>query len=223
MWHQLMENHYQNLNPWADVDTTNSDTAELVGWMYDGYIDHYRTQDDWVEVVSVEEPFEIDLDPDGSYRLKGRLDLLVTDRNNRLWIVDHKSGANLPNDRDLAYDDQFGLYMWAMRQLGRSVFGMCWNAALTRRNIRKPQLLEDRFRRIYMHRTDRELATIADETLQMVRNIYETGADWRTPDTRTCKYMCDYSEPCLLGRKEGPQVELDALEAYGFKIDMERH
>ena len=225
LWHAALEWHYIGQNP-GDLFVSQEDqtTADLVRWMWDGYqakwFDTNGEDLEW-EVVSAEQPFEIELGY--GYRFKGRLDLLVRDERDRVWIVDHKSGGQMPNATDLAFDDQFGLYMWALRSLGVDVFGMCWNAALTRRNKVKAQDLDDRFRRLKLHRTDEELSLVAADALDTVRYMYEHHPDQRHPNTQTCKYRCDYSEACLIGRKSGGVAEIEALEAYGFAQNWERH
>lgn len=225
LWHLVMEYHYTGQEPTAVFQETDDETtADLVRWMWDGYramwLEPDGTDLEW-EPVAAEEPFQVELG-DG-YHLKGRLDLLVKDQRGRLWIVDHKSGGQMPSATDLAFDDQFGLYMWALRKLGHNIFGMCWNAALTRRNKVKPQEPSDRFRRLLLHRTDDELDVVASEALATVRYMYEQQPDHRTPNVQSCKYRCDYTEACLIGRKSGEEAEQTALEAYGFERDEERH
>lgn len=222
LWHEILEHSYLGDTEIEQIidDHDDPEHQDLVRWMWEGYQQRY-SDDPW-RVVAVEEPFAVPLDSGGRYILKGRVDLHVVWRD-RSYIVDHKSGARLPTDKELALDDQFGLYAWAMRELGRPVFGMCWNAALTKRNKIKPQDLDDRFRRVYLHRTDSELDTLAAEALETVRYVYETGASWRAPDTERCKWRCDYTDACILGRQNGPEVERDALRSYGFTIDLERH
>jgi len=224
LWHEVLEQHYSGAAG-DEIEQTIADHddlehRDLVRWMWDGYQQRYEIEP-W-ETVAAEEPFEVPLDREGRYILKGRVDLHVVWRD-RAYLVDHKSGARLPSDKELALEDQLGLYAWAMRELGRPVFGMCWNAALTKRNKIKTQDLDDRFRRIYLHRTDSELDTVAAEALATIRYVYETGAEWRAPDVERCRWRCDYTEACLLGRQNGPEIERDALRSYGFAIDLERH
>ena len=59
----------------------------------------------------------------------GRIDLLLKDRYEDLWIDDWKTTARLSTDRDefLDLDDQVGGYVWAMNMLGRPVRGFLYH------------------------------------------------------------------------------------------------
>lgn len=264
-WHQGMEVWYDRR---LDVETRIQTIRELYGqtlpeqergpeddllwWMFEGYSDHYGQDQQW-KIVAVELPFLVPLRtvrPDGTLGrrsriwLKGKIDLVVLHLG-RLWIVDHKTCANLPNDKELALDDQFGLYTWALRELGRPVFGSLHNAVRTKRpnpNDTRPvdaqgrrlnkdgtvsrnqpagSTPEDRFKRTLLYRTDAELNTIAAEAYRTLHGIYFRGNDERHPNTDTCKWRCDYLEACLGSRKGQDEARL--LEDLGFRIDRTRH
>src|SRR5690606_37737101 len=112
-----------------------SDQHDLVDWMYKGYVEQYGIARQW-KIMAVEHNIVTPLrDARGRrtrYHLKAKLDLIVMDRATRqLWVVDHKSGQNLPTQMDLEIDDQFGLYTWAMREMGRPVMGSIHSANRT--------------------------------------------------------------------------------------------
>jgi hypothetical protein len=132
-------------------------------------------------------------------------------------VVDHKSGSSLPGDRALEFEDQFGLYIWVMRQIGRPVYGAIHNAALAAMNkteAKKPKPLDKRFSRTPTVRTDRELNEIARDAYETIREGWQQylfeGSGFRagrTPNGDTCRYRCSFTETCLTGRQQGWKVE----------------
>lgn len=204
LWHAIMEVHYLSLRstqarkpkPMSDWDRVATavkavekyinenrehfeEDLELLAWMYAGYIELYGSDPTW-SIVAVEYAAELYLpDPSGAispFVLKAKIDLIVRDlNNNRLLIIDHKSGKDLPGEKSLELDDQFGIYWWLLNRLGHSVFATIHNAARTQKNKNQekfPQSLETRFQRTYMNRTQPELDTVAKEAFWTARNLY---------------------------------------------------
>lgn len=196
----------------------------LLDWMYTGYLETYGTDPEW-EIVAVEWKGVVPLpNPEGGpsrFLLKAKIDLLAKMRN-RLWLWDHKTGANLPRDKDLDFDDQFGLYTWMMREVGFPVIGSMHSASITRRNKVQAQTLESRFLRTYMDRNDYELDQIAAEAYRTAEKMWpEGGIDRvpeRTPDTERCQWRCCLTEACLHARRSRkPTAMREMLVAHGFQ------
>jgi len=253
LWHLILEDHYAVIKNGGDLQDAElavagyftdersgvtTETQELMEWMYHGYVEQYGTDPDF-EILSIEHPFVINLpDPDGNpspYDIKGKIDLVIRNRaNGTVWVVDHKSGAQLPNQMDLEIDDQFGLYVWALKTDSPwDPVGAIHSAARTRRNTAdhpgytgklKPQSLEERFRRTYLNRSDVELKSIALDAWAVAANAYPTTDDrplYSSPDPRQCGWKCDFKEVHLLARK-GKDAH-QALSEYGFAQDYTRH
>lgn len=261
LWHLVLETHYgvlakhdrttpesieqalaesrEAVHPYL-VDTKTgqqTEVQELIEWMFEGHVAKWGADPDW-EIVGIEEFFQLPLlDPQGNkspYYIKGKIDLVVKDRQTgHLWVVDHKSGANLPSQMDLEIDDQFGLYSWAMKQQGRPVLGAMHSAARTTRNVAdypgytgksQPQSLDQRFLRTYLNRSETELESIAIDAWAVAANAYPTSDAlplYSAPDPRQCGWKCDFKEVHLLARK-GRDPEL-ALKEHGFVQDFTRH
>jgi hypothetical protein len=254
LWHQVLEAHYKVLMRADSEGWTNakalmmarrevnklivgthgyvSEDAELIGWMYDGHVEHYGADENW-RILAVEHAPEVWLPtPRGTrsmFKLKLKIDLIVRERDTKLlWLVDHKSGKDLPNNKEHDIDDQFGLYAYAMRTLGHPVFGSIHSAARTQRNkdqAKHFQPLHERFRRHPMARTDQELDTIAIEAYRTIRAGYAVpiGEAPRSPNPDTCRWRCDYTEPCLMGRKTDARRERQLLRDMGYVQNFERH
>lgn len=224
------------------LDTTTggyvSEDAELIDWMYQGHCEIWGADTGW-RPVAVEYPFQLPLvDNNGRksrYQIKGKIDLIMRDNHTGLlWILDHKSGAQLPSQMDLEIDDQFGLYTWAMRRLGYDVVGSIHSAAKSKRNLAdfpgysgksKPQLLEDRFRRTLLNRTAKETEAIALDAWSVAYNAYPPSSKaqplYSSPDPRQCGWKCDFKEIHLQSR-QGGDTRLD-LQVSGFVQDFTRH
>ena len=187
-----------------------NEVQDLVSWMYAGYLERYpiaQEMEEW-EIIAVEHeavvPLPNLLGRKSNFHLKMKMDLIARHRPSRkLYIWDHKTGANLPNDLDLAFNDQFGLYCWGMRQLGKPVWGAWYNALRTQRNKTDGQTIESRHSRTPLYRIDAELNTIATEAFLTIKRAYaiKEGLAERAPDSDRCKWMCQFREPCLAGRK----------------------
>lgn len=215
---------------------------ELVEWMYDGYVEKYGADPQW-KILGVEYraaaylPDPLGIRGDRPIIIKAKLDLVVMDYTTRqVWIIDHKSGANLPNQMDLEIDDQFGLYTWFMKIEGLAVTGSIHNAARTTRNkadwpdydgpkSNKPQTLEQRMHRSYLNRGDLELENIAQDAAMVSYHIHPVeGAVvplYSAPDPRSCGWKCDFKEVHLLARA-GRNLN-EVLPEYGFAQDFTRH
>lgn len=214
------------LFPPADEDDEYHD---LVRWMYLGHLQKWGFDRNW-RIRAVEHPAEIWLPlPSGRpsrFRLKMKMDLIVNVLDmldEPLWLVDHKSGRDLPTEKELALDDQFGLYTYGMRQLGRPIQGVIYNSNRTQRN-KGPMALEDRMARYMLYRTDKELDRIALEAAATARMTYGVWAEGEAPrhtNTDSCKWKCSFTEACLASRKG--MDERRFLLDLGFRQDFERH
>jgi len=245
LWHKVLEGHYRSLmeQPGNLIAAQNAarawwlewargideELAELVWWMYEGYVDMWGADDDW-DIRGVEQKLEVPLltahGQRSRFNLKMQVDLVVRVRSmgNKLFIVDHKSGAELPKRKNLDMADQFSFYLWGMRQLGYPVFGAMWNAARAKRLKTVVTPLPDRFARPMLSRTDHELTTVATEAYATARKAYAAGAiAERHPDADTCSWKCGFLEACLLGRKTDGVRERQFLLDSGFITDGTRH
>lgn len=205
-----------------------SEVQELIEWMYDGYVENYGVDEDW-RVVGVEHQIIQPLpDPAGNpsrYHLKMKIDLLVREwSTGNLWVIDHKSGSNLPSKMDLEIDDQFGLYTWGMRSIGRKVQGSLHNANRTQRN-KSFMPLDTRMSRTYLNRVDKELDNLALDAYYAARAAYPDdpnyAARYSAPDPRSCGWKCDVKEPHLLMRTGRNPDEV--MVEYGFTVNRTRH
>lgn len=205
-----------------------SDVHDLIHWMYIGYVEKWGVNPEW-RVVAVEHQIVTPLrDARGRktrYHLKCKIDLLVRERSTgNLWVVDHKSGANLPTQMDLEIDDQFGLYTWAMREVGRPVQGSIHLANRTQRN-KSFMPLDTRMGQTYLNRTEAELTNLALDAYYAAYAAYPPKGTqpprYSSPDPRNCGWKCDFKEVHLVMRTGRKPAEV--LKEWGFSIDRTRH
>jgi RecB family exonuclease len=251
LWHDVMELHYTGIKHiqdgvwgqeqgmdhiargvagllWNQETGEQSELQSLVWWMYQGYLEKYGYDPQW-EILAVEVKFQARLrDPQGRatrYVLKGKLDLVIRDRKTRkIWIVDHKSGANLPDEMELDLADQFGVYAWLLGEYGIDVIGVIHSGARTTRNkgdlpenqdengvplksTMAKQTLEQRMRRTLLNRGKGELQSVARDFWAVTVNAYPEYSDlealplYSSPDPRTCSWKCDFLDAHLMARK----------------------
>lgn len=221
LWHQTLALHYGLLaekypfdNVVAEVGQSlydhqtgeSSEHQDLIAWMYSGYVEAYDSDHEW-EFVGINEERLFTWMPSKSggrsnVRLVGVLDLVVKWQG-ELWIVDHKSCKDLPSSREIDLDDQPGLYIHLLRRQGLPVRGAIMNYARKQRNKTKPQAIVDRFARHITYRTDTELDTMVQEARELAQEARRRreGDAPRSPNPDTCRWRCDFTEACLLGRK----------------------
>lgn len=205
-----------------------SDVHDLIDWMYRGYVENYGV-DRGLRIVAIEHqivtPLRDERGRKTRYHLKAKIDWLARDRTTGgLWVIDHKSGQNLPTQMDLEIDDQFGLYTWAMREVGRPVLGSIHSANRTQRN-KSFMPLDTRMSRTYLNRSEQEITNIALDAYFTARAAHppkgQQPARYSSPDPRSCGWKCDFKEPHLLMRKGRKPQEV--MTEYGFRIDRTRH
>src|SRR5258708_25618532 len=196
MWCLVIETHYDVLKQGGSLERAHmaveqvledadEELADLMYWMYDGYVRFWGADPGW-KILAIEHSAQVRLPtPRGgrsSFLLKMKIDLVVQERRTgNIKVVDHKSGKDLPKARALELDDQFGLYTWGMRQLGKRVFSSEWNATRTLRlqndlTGKMATPLDERFSRTPLYRTDKELNRIAIEAYQIASARYRERA-----------------------------------------------
>lgn len=213
-----------------------TEEQELVSWMYRGYVEEYGVDPNW-EILEVEDWFGvllgIDEDTGRKVFLKGRIDLLVRDvQLGTTWVVDHKSGANLPSQLDLQLDDQFGLYQGAYAS--HYVSGTIHNATRTTRNLAdkpgytgrlKPQSAAQLLRRTFLTRGVEELDNIRQDALNAAISAYpgpaRVPARYSAPSPQTCGWRCSARDAHLAMR--GGVPEAVAMADQGFAQNFTRH
>lgn len=225
----------RQLDEW-EAESRDAEVLTTLEWMYRGYVDRYGADEGW-EILGVETTHILPLNEE--IQLKIKLDLTVRDQRGRMWVVDHKSAASMDSSEDLQWNDQFGLYVATMRKQSHKVAGAIYNGALKKPNkgdILKPgdegykttmreTPMDKRFKRELLDRTDAECDSILADALADAQLAYSSANPQRrhaNPDT--CKWRCDYTEPCMTGRRMNDDSKtIEMLEFTGFEQNFTRH
>jgi hypothetical protein len=201
--------------------------AELVNWMLEGYLRKWGLRSNWTVLAVEFNPQSSLPGPDGQpslFDLKCKLDLVVQDTlTGWIWIVDHKSGQRRPQVAALNLDDQFGLYTWILRRLGRPVYGAIHSWSKTSKPKTFVDKLEDRFEDFPMDRSETELDTIASDAFRSIDAAYKVdGEPLVYPDGEWCRRRCDFVNAHLAARRGFAPIR-SYLRDTGYEVDFTRH
>lgn len=208
-----------------------TEDQELMAWMYEGHLERYGTDPTW-EIIAIESAGQLRLPVPGfpgrrgKYWLRFKIDMLIRDtETGNVWIVDHKSAKDFSRQTEIDVDDQFGLYTWALRQMGIDVFGFIRSDARTQRN-KGPMELDNRFRRIPTFRTPAELSSVASDVYRVALVAWPGGnkpasEPYSAPAPDRCSWRCDFLEVHLRTRKGADATT--ALKDFGFEQSVNKH
>jgi hypothetical protein len=206
--------------------------AETVAWMYSGFLERWGLTTDWtvlaVEFAPVHPLPDLEGNP-SPFHLKTKIDLVVQEIGSSLvWLLDWKTGQRRPNVKTMGLADQFGLYTWILRAMGRNAHGALHSWAKTSRPKTTIDTVEDRFEHYRMDRSQTELDKIAVDAYKTVARAYwlwdhdALGDEPPYPDPEWCQRRCDFVAAHLADRRG-----FTTLRAYladtGFVVDPTRH
>lgn len=161
--HECLRQHYMNKD-WTEpiknlvvdlekvFDEEREEWANLPSDLYRimrGYVNAYMTIDKESVVLETEYKVEYELNKDHTYL--GYIDMIIMDKDKRVWIVDHKTVKVLPEERDLYMDLQLLMYydavtkdnklMKKIKGLGGTLSGVMFNHIRTKAP-REPAVLK---------------------------------------------------------------------------------
>ena len=143
--HSLLETHYKGgdwLETYADLThkfnglmtEEKEHYGDLPGTsarLMNGYMYQWEEEDKNLEIISVEEEFEVDINDQLKFKFKP--DMIVQDkRNGMVSVWDHKSNKTLPDTEWRNTDIQSTLYLWALKKLGINVDQFIFNYIRTK-------------------------------------------------------------------------------------------
>jgi hypothetical protein len=207
------------------ADPPLSPEQELLLWMFEGYVDHWGNDREWI-VVEVEQRREVPIA--ANLILKTRCDLVVKMRSTgRLWLLDSKTGKNIATEDELQFHLEMALYTWGLREAGLPIWGTIYDQVRTfRYKDERKQDLEDRHRRTLIRHLDSELEIIRNDAVRDMQQALIQG--WpaggrgvrarldqpRHIDSERCRWRCDFRDSCLAGMRG--QDERQFMRDLGF-------
>jgi hypothetical protein len=93
-----------------------------------GYDERYK--DEGLTYLQVE--WEIRNELPGGHTFEGHIDKLAQDANGRIWVMDHKSHKQLPNEDARFSDLQLAFYVASCKQNDIDVSGLVWDYLRTK-------------------------------------------------------------------------------------------
>lgn len=153
--HELLAEYYDGSKTGAGFlpDTENEEYRDLL-WRYDN---HWSDDDQKWKVYAVEEELETMV---YGHKVVFKPDLVVN-INDELWIVDHKTTANIPEEYDPynMTDFQHLLYVAGMQELGYNIAGFIFNYIRTKPPA-EVKLIKDGSRIADVRRVDTDYNTL---------------------------------------------------------------
>lgn len=139
--HSLLAAYYAGRS-WSDLHSTMVDElldrqvfeeeaqaqlgeADLCAKVMERYVSHAPA---WRVFSDADGPFverEVDVALPNGTTLRCRIDLVKSDAEDRLWIVDHKTTEDFDKGMELRtdFDPQLSFYVWALRNMGLPIEG----------------------------------------------------------------------------------------------------
>lgn len=151
------------------------------------------------QTISVKIPESFDWKGEQNY-LQGRLDALLKDEHDRLFILEHKTFSVKPDINKLIRDSQFIDYIWMVSQLGMGeVFGLAYDGLLKKAKPGKEQILADLFYRVPIKRSLNALKNYENELRLQVsemsceKPIIYKSIPWNGCGWQECSFikLCD--------------------------------
>jgi PD-(D/E)XK nuclease superfamily protein len=186
------------------------------------YIEEYSINaDDGWRILAVEKHFEIPFvtSRENHFLLQGYIDLII-EWNERIWIVDHKTGERFWTTLAADMDSQMPTYAGALRSgLGAdkfNVWGIMFNMIKTYDykdlDAQPPEKI---FQRIKTYRTPLELDNFMANMFEQVDFLYANKDQIYRNLSKDCE-KCLFQEPCQMNLKGIPLV--DALDGAGYEL-----
>ena len=120
---------YIDENNISDDEVAHQDLKELAENICINYVSHYKNDLRDYKIIAVEMPFNIPLNPDTNYT--GIIDLIVEDRDGKVWFMDHKTTNSIDIfDKNSDMDRQISRYWAALEVMGYNIQGFIYNILL---------------------------------------------------------------------------------------------
>ena len=165
-------------------------------------------QDQWTwpfatrwSLYGTEQEFIIRI-PGTDHYLKGKLDGVVVDHNDRLWVVEHKTYSMRPRQQVLDNNNQFLAYLWLLKQYvpNEKIGGIAYDGMWKKAKPSKNEPLESLFCRILLTRSDYELAEFARNLYFEVMDMAVDPSVYYNRRWEGC-YDCPYEKLCTATSK----------------------
>ncbi len=153
----------------------------LLGFLKNGY-------DKKVKTISLEEKFNIKISPSAgsgqAFKIGGTIDRVDDLGKNRYEIIDYKTGANIPTQKEVDKDMQLSFYALALSTLYKVDPG----------DIKLSLYYLDTQEKITTRRTKEDLENLKEEIVEIKKEIEES--DFKCNGNYFCQQGCEFSMFC---------------------------
>lgn len=181
------------------------DAVNLGTAMMENYQEYWKTPlPAGFELVAPEQRIQIAI-PGTSHFLEGRLDGIIRSlETKKLFVLEHKTYGQRPEERTLRWNDQFITYQWMLTKLdlgeveGIAYDGLWKRAAPPKKVENRPGTLGDLFARIKLRRSRHELEEFERMLRQEAIEMASAPAIYpnRTWDG-SCNWGCEFNTLCF--------------------------
>lgn len=128
--------------------------------------------------------------------LRGTLDGLLQDAQDRLYVLEHKTFGRRPNADVLDTQDQFLAYLWLIRELKiGKVAGVAYDGMWKRAKPPRGSTMDDLFIRTILHRSPPELDEFGEDLAKEVNEMAGDPPIYTNRVWQGC-YDCSYEKLC---------------------------
>lgn len=131
----LAKEYYEN-NLKEEIEA-DGDMVKLVERLMTAYTDYYSEED--VEYLVNELHFQLPLVQ--GVEIQGYIDAVIRGHKGHVWGREYKTFKRIPDREMLIFNQQSGIYTWALGKLGYNPKGMSWNI-IKAKNPTKPKILQ---------------------------------------------------------------------------------
>jgi hypothetical protein len=184
---------------------------ELMKIIMPRYFDWARANDDFVEIMAVEQEFHMKI---GRHKVQGYIDAVVRTRVGTVWLMEHKFNKQV-NTRGIDLDPQMSMYLLAARKLGIPATGVLYNVIrVAEGGIAKTSPVERKqvFRNPEgLKLIELELEIQMDEMAELHAKTSNAPKIYRN-QTGNCTWDCSFYNACLSMNYDGnPTAALSAI------------
>jgi RecB family exonuclease len=161
--------------------------------------------DDFEEVLSVEEKFVLELEP--GIVITGYIDGLVRDKDDQVWLLEHKFLKQVSR-KALDLDAQISMYLFAAHEMGWHPKGVFYNMV---RMTEGGKAADHPVDRVLLYRNPEGMALVRVEIVRQIKELlaYHAGKlpTYRNPQN-DCFWSCGFHQICLSLNFDGQADEL---------------
>jgi hypothetical protein len=140
--------------------------------------------------------------PSTEHKIKARLDELIIDEYNQIFILERKTYSIRPLRGVIEYRPQFKCYVWAARELlGDKIIGIAYDGLWKRDHVPKGKKLEDLFTRMLIRPNAHELKEFENFLVYITNEMANDPVIYKHWIEESMSFIgcarCEFKAPCV--------------------------